>query len=172
MSESQVEIRAVRSEQELHAARAIIAEYIRAVSDVASRSFAHQNVEKELADLPGVYVPPRGNLWLAWKGDEPDPIGCIALRPVVSHLPVERTHTVGEIKRMYTRPTARGLGVARRMCEVLLVEAQRAGYQEIWLDSDPDLVAAQKLYEQMGFVTIERYNQDPDPDTIYLGRVL
>lgn len=170
MVDSMIEIRAVENSADLRAARAIIAEYVNAISHVACASFAHQNVEKELADLPGMYVPPLGGIWLAWKGREP--VGCIALRPVVSHLAQQRTRNVGEIKRMYTRPAARGLGVARRMCDALLAAARQAGYRELWLDSDPELVAALMLYESLGFAPVDRYNQDPDPKTLYLGMKL
>lgn len=170
MTEFTIDIRAVGNQAELHAARKIIAEYVASISNFACASFAHQNVEKELADLPGEYVSPMGGLWLAWKDGEVEPIGCIALRPVKSHLPRERIRRVGEIKRMYTRPAARGCGVARRMCEVLMTAAKAAGYTEIWLDSDTELHAALRLYHSLGFVTIERYNTDPDPKTVYLGR--
>ena len=172
MAESPFTIRAVSTGAELQAARSIIAEYVASISAFACASFAHQNVEAELADLPGVYVPPRGGLWLAWKDGVPEPIGCIALRPVKSHFSVERIRTVAEIKRMYTRPATRGLGVARRMCEEVLTFARQAGYSEIWLDSDPELMAALRLYQSLGFAPIERYNQDPDTKTLYLGMKL
>jgi GNAT superfamily N-acetyltransferase len=170
MTSSTIHIRAVTSPTELTAARGIIAEYIASISSVAGASFAHQNVERELADLPGVYVPPRGGLWLAWRDGDAAPVGCIALRPLVSHLPSERTRGIGEIKRMYTRPSARGLGVARQMCEVVMAAGREAGYEKLWLDSDTELHAALKLYQSLGFVEVERFNLDPDPKTVYLGR--
>jgi ribosomal protein S18 acetylase RimI-like enzyme len=91
---------------------------------------------------------------------------------VKSHLPPERIRDVAEIKRMYTRPAARGMGVARRMCEVVMKFAREAGYSQVWLDSDTELHAALKLYRSLGFVTIDRYNTDPDAKTVYLGRAL
>lgn len=172
MTEASFTIRPVTSESELRAARAIIAEYVASISSFACASFAHQNVEAELADLPGEYVAPRGGLWLAWMSSQAEPVGCIALRPVKSHLPPERIRDVAEIKRMYTRPAARGMGVARRMCEVVMKFAREAGYSQVWLDSDTELHAALKLYRSLGFVTIDRYNTDPDAKTVYLGRAI
>lgn len=169
MPAADLHIRPITSAIELSAAREIISEYIQSISDVASASFAHQNVDQELADLPGVYIPPRGGIWLAWTSAESRPVGCIALRPVVSHLPASHTRDVGEIKRMYTRPAARGLGIARRMCDVVISNARLAGYTQLWLDSDPELVAALNLYQSLGFVPIPRYNQDPDSKTLYMG---
>jgi GNAT superfamily N-acetyltransferase len=167
-----IHIRPVISANQLAAARAIIAEYIQSISDIASTSFAHQNVDKELADLPGVYIPPRGGLWLACSSSHPHPVGCIALRPVVSHLPPSTTANIGEIKRMYTRPTARGMGIARQLCTTLIAAARAAGYRHLWLDSDPELRPALHLYHSLGFVPIPRYNHDPDPKTLYLGMPL
>jgi len=169
MTASDIHIRPVISATDLAAARSIIAEYIHSISDIASASFAHQNVERELADLPGVYIPPRGGLWLAWAPSHQQPVGCIALRHVVSHLPLSTTADIGEIKRMYTRPTARGMGIARHMCATLIAAARAAGYTQLWLDTDPELVPALKLYQSLGFVPIPRYNLDPDPKTLYLG---
>lgn len=131
-------------------------------------SLCFQGFDKELAALPGKYARPDGRLLIGWVDDVPR--GCVALRPIDA-LPGD-PEPVCEMKRLYVQPAARGLKLGRRMCERLLDEASLAGYQFMKLDSEPDFDAAVGLYRALGFQTIPRYNDDPHPQTIYLGRIL
>jgi putative acetyltransferase len=66
-----------------------------------------------------------------------------------------------ELKRMWFLPEYRGKGQGTKMSELLLEFARAAGYKRIRLDTSPLLLAANKLYQRLGFHPIERYNDGP-----------
>ena len=148
---------------DLEAARGIFAEYIGSVAHLAAASFAHQRVDEELQTLPGRYGPPGGTILLAW--DAGTCVGCAAVRPL------DGAQTC-ELKRMYVRPSHRRMGLGRRLAEAALLRARELGYRTVNLDSDPRLRPALALYRSLGFSPAARYNQDPDPETVYLARTL
>lgn len=129
-------------------------------------SLCFQGFEEELATLPGKYAPPGGRIVLAYDSATMDsPVGCIALRPIID----ARTC---EMKRMYVKPSHRGLGIGRRLAEVVISEAQRIGYARMLLDSEPDFTAAMTLYDSLGFKPTHRYNNDPHPQTVFMELTL
>lgn len=66
-----------------------------------------------------------------------------------------------EIKRMWTSPAARGLGVARRVLGELERLAAGAGFRVIRLDTNRVLREAQAFYRSEGYREIARYNDNP-----------
>lgn len=156
------------SSAELRFARDLIREYGASIADVAACSLEHQRFDDELANLPGRYAPSRGGrLFVAMVDGQP--AGCIALRA----LP-ELGAGVCEMKRMYVRPTYRGLKLGRMLAERLIDEARAAGYTLMKLDTDTasKFAAAIALYRSLGFVECERYNADPDPKTLWFEKRL
>lgn len=119
-----------------------------------------QQFESELANLPGKYTPPSGTLLLATDGQKA--YGCGALRrfgPLQ-----DRTC---EMKRLYVRPAARGLGLGRKIARRLIQEGVRLGYSAMVLDTLDKLQAAIHLYESLGFVRTEPYYKNPLGGVIY-----
>jgi ribosomal protein S18 acetylase RimI-like enzyme len=141
---------AVRDGADLGEVRALLREY------AASLSFAldFQEFDRELAELPGAFAPPRGELLLA-RGK-----GCVALRPL--------DETTCEMKRLYVRPQARGEGLGRRLAEAIVADARKLGYTRMRLDTVPGMEAAQALYEQLGFREIAPYTPNPVAGTRFL----
>ena len=121
---------------------------------------AFQEIDAELDGLPGEYAPPRGALLVATEGDRY--LAMIALRPFAD--------TIGEMKRLYVRPAARGRGLARRLITALCDEARRLGYGELRLDTLPMMGDAQALYEACGFVDIEPYYDTPIAGTRFMAK--
>jgi GNAT superfamily N-acetyltransferase len=99
-------------------------------------------------------TPPAGWFFLARLDGRP--VGCGALRRLGP--------SVGEVKRMWTAPNARGLGVARRMITTVEATAREAGLTTLRLDTNRTLTEAQALYRKLGFVEIERYGDNPYAD--------
>jgi putative acetyltransferase len=121
-----------------------------------------QGFERELADLPGDYAAPRGRLLVACDG--PYVVGCAALRPFAGR--------DCEMKRLYVMPACRGQGIARRLAERLISEANALGYRRILLDTLGFMVPARALYASLGFKEIPAYYHNPIAGAVYLAKVL
>lgn len=76
------------------------------------------------------------------------------------------------MKRLYVPPSARGLGVGRQLVMKILDDARAIGYTEVVLDTLPNMIEAQRLYQQLGFHDIQPYRPNPIAGTRYLGRKL
>ena len=83
-------------------------------------------------------------LWVVL--DEGGVVGSIALRDL--------GHGELELKRMYLRPSLRGLGTGRRLLRTALVWAREQGARLVKLDTTPEMEAARHLYEAHGFVRV------------------
>jgi ribosomal protein S18 acetylase RimI-like enzyme len=121
-----------------------------------------QNLEQELATLPGAYAPSRGRLLLGRAGEEL--AGCIAMRPL--------NEGTCEMKRLYVRPAFRSRGTGRRLVESIIQVAKDVGYHRMRLDTLPEMAAAQRLYRELGFRPIAPYCQNPVKGTEFLELVL
>jgi GNAT superfamily N-acetyltransferase len=69
---------------------------------------------------------------------------------------------VGEIKRMYVVPEARGRGVARALLGALEDAARGLGYGVVRLDTGAHQPHARALYDSAGYRPIPDYNANPD----------
>lgn len=59
--------------------------------------------------------------------------------------------TTFELAKLSVEPSARGLGLGRRLCETVIDYARHAGATEIVLTSHTSLAQAIRLYESLGF---------------------
>ena len=121
-----------------------------------------QDLDGELAQLPGDYGAPRGALISIWVNQQL--AGCCALRP----LDTSDYLMAGEMKRLYVRSAYRGLGLGRQMAEAILDTARATGYQHVLLDTLSDMEAARALYVDLGFVEIPPYYHIPIAGAHYL----
>lgn len=124
------------------------------------------------AGFPGEYRPslpgpdafraPDGVLLLV-EHAERGLIGCGAIRRIADGPLGARF----EIKHVYTRPTARGLGAGRLLIDELERRARAWGARELVLDTHHTLEAAASLYARTGFSPIEPYNDNPNATRWY-----
>ncbi len=121
-----------------------------------------QKFAEELDSLPGEYAEPRGGLLLALVDGQP--AGCCAFRALDT---TDYTNAC-EMKRLYVRPSHRGLGLGRRLAEATLEMASNADYDCILLDTLDDMESARALYEDLGFKEIPPYYYNPIAGAHYL----
>jgi DNA-binding MarR family transcriptional regulator/GNAT superfamily N-acetyltransferase len=95
-------------------------------------------------------APPSGLFVIARL--DGDAVGCGGFKRV--------DKTTGEIKRVWTAPSARGLGVARRMLRALEAAAREAGVKTLRLDTNRALTEAHALYRSEGYLEIARFNDN------------
>ena len=65
---------------------------------------------------------------------------------------------VGEIKRMFVLPQARGRGHGRRLLEGLEAAARELGYRRLRLDTAASMTTALAMYRRAGYREIADYN--------------
>lgn len=150
-----IRILQAESPEHIAAAHALFLKY----AESLGFSLCFQDFDSELAKLPGDYVPPNGRLLLAYRDGQP--VGCAALHGLGD--------SIGEMKRLYVRPEARGTGLGRRLSEMVVDAAREAGYTRLRLDTIENLMpAAVALYRAQGFREIEPYRHNPIAGALYL----
>jgi ribosomal protein S18 acetylase RimI-like enzyme len=151
-------IRDARVPDEVAVVRSMFREYAASL-DV---DLCFQDFDGELAQLPGYYAAPGGCLLLAEAGQRI--AGCVALRPLES-----QGGDIGEVKRLYVRPAARGSGAGRALAEAVIARARAIGYGEIRLDTLATMDAARALYASLGFRECAAYYVNPLPGVAYMS---
>jgi DNA-binding MarR family transcriptional regulator/GNAT superfamily N-acetyltransferase len=96
-------------------------------------------------------IEPVGLLLVARLRDEP--VGCGALK----FDGADRA----DIKRMWVAPTARGLGVGRRLLTELEDRARERGMRVVQLETNKTLREAISLYRSAGYTEVDAFNDEP-----------
>ena len=99
-------------------------------------------------------TPPSGLFVIARL--DGDAVGCGGFKRI--------DKTTGEIKRVWTAPHARGLGVARRVLRTLEAAAREKGLKSLRLDTNRALTEAHALYRSEGYREIARFSDNPYAD--------
>jgi putative acetyltransferase len=152
-----------QSEQTWQQARRLIEQYA-ATLDL---DLSFQNLAHELVHLESEYAPPTGSFLLAEDlaaAEDAVYLGCVGLRQFADG--------VGEIKRLYTVPAARGRGTGRLLAEGIVAAARQIGYAKLLLDTLPGMREARSLYASLGFKATAAYRFNPVPDAVFLELAL
>ncbi len=143
-----------RSAAEWHEAHRLVEEYAASLN----LDLSFQNFAQELENFENEYSAPSGAFLLAReKGAF---VGCVGLRKL--------SDTVGEIKRLYVEPTARGLGLGEALVRGIVDEGKQLKYTRLVLDTLPSMLAARSLYQALGFKPVAPYRYNPVSGTAFL----
>lgn len=144
--------------EQFQVARDLFREY----AATLSVDLCFQNFDKELQEIDLQYGSPTGALMLVMRDGRA--IGCGAIRKLEGK--------VGELKRMYLRPDARGLGVGSKLLSKCFEVARRLGYDTLRLDTLPEMTDAQAMYRKHGFYEISSYRSNPVKGSLYMEKRL
>jgi len=129
--------------------------------------FCFGTLEQEAARLPFSYQEQGGGCLLARVLGEP--AGFVAWR----ELPAAVAPDACELKRLWVRPSARGLGLGRALTQEVLNRARAAGCKAIYLDTAPaSMAAAHRIYLELGFKPCAPYNENPVEGLVHLMKIL
>lgn len=106
-------------------------------------------------------IRPRGAFLVAMSDGLP--IGCVGLKGSGGD--------VAEVKRLWVAPSARGLGLAKRLMTAAETIARELSVKLLRLDTNSALPEATQLYRGTGWNEIDRFNDDPYPDTFFEKRL-
>lgn len=95
------------------------------------------------------FRPPRGIFLIARDGGTV--LGCVSLKTVEPGL--------GEVKRLWVAPKARGQGLARRLMAEVEAFARAAGLTHLRLDTNNALTEALALYRTSGWTPTEPFTR-------------
>jgi len=161
---SEIAIRQAEGAADLQILRSLMLEYGHYLADnpTGAVNICIENYAQEIENLPGPYAA----LLLATV--DGDPAGCVALKPLS-----RSGERACEMKRLWVRPSGRGLGLGKRLIQAAMEHASGLGYQAIYLDTVPAAMPeANRLYTSLGFERIERYNDNQVDDLAFFRRAL
>lgn len=101
-------------------------------------------------------IRPRGAFLVAMS--DGIPLGCVGLKGGLGY---------AEVKRLWVAPSARGLGLARKLMAATEAAARDLSIKVLRLDTNRALPEALQLYRSTGWTEIERFNDDPYPDCFF-----
>ncbi|NNE57510.1 MAG: GNAT family N-acetyltransferase [Hellea sp.] len=158
MSSGSISINLAQSPEDIAAVKVLFLEYLEFIEDFLCQPLDFQDTKKEFASFPDVYE----FILLAKLGGEP-----VAACGVKKFKP-----DIAELKRLYARATGRGHKLGERLTVAAMDEARRREFSEIYLDTDPALSHAVKIYRQLGFTDIDRYYDNPMGCSLYMKKSL
>jgi ribosomal protein S18 acetylase RimI-like enzyme len=145
-------------------ARELLLEYGQfVIAQPGAAQFCFSSLEMEAAGLPGSYLDQSGGAIIAHSGESP--AGFVAWRAV----PASVAPDAWEMKRLWVRPQARGLGLGRTLTMAVLDRARAAQRTAIYLDTAPASMSnAYRLYQELGFKPCAPYNDNAMEGIAYL----
>ena len=138
---------AVRLRADHPDAAALIAAYL---AEIEARLGGFDPGRSVSAD-PEEMTPPAGAFGVVYEASRP--VACGGVKTFSAG--------VGEIKRMFVSPGARGRGLGKKLLAALEDEGRALGFRRFVLDTAAPLIEAEALYLASGYRRVEPYNDNP-----------
>lgn len=108
-------------------------------------------------------------LWVATPDDGDEVLGCVTICPPGSTWRELAGPDEGEFRMLAVAPAARGRGVGQALVELVLEHFRAVGARAVVMSSPPDMTAAHRLYDRLGFVRTPGLDWSPVPDVPLLA---
>ena len=119
-------------------------------SEIAARFEGGFDPGQSSAPTLDAFAPP-GGTFLVMRRDG-SLVGCGGFK--------RDTADAAYLKRMWVAPEARGLGLGKRLLEVLEERARALGYRTARLETERTLTEAQQLYRSAGYREVPAFNDE------------
>jgi DNA-binding MarR family transcriptional regulator/GNAT superfamily N-acetyltransferase len=104
-------------------------------------------VAEILAAFVRNYDPKCERCWVADRGGVA--VGSVFL--------VKETDEIGRLRLLFVDPSARGLGIGRKLVDACVEHAREVGYQKVTLWTNDVLVSARRIYQAAGFKLVKQW---------------
>lgn len=121
-----------------------------------------QQFDEELTQLPLMYGPPNGGIFLLLDDDRY--IGCVGVRT--------KEPGIAELKRMYIQPAYHGQKLGQLLLQEAIALATAIGFTKIRLDTLATMTPAIGLYKKNGFYEIPPYYYNPEANAVFFEKLL
>lgn len=138
-----IEIRRIEKSDNLPLAAVIRACLEEHDAAIEGTMYTDPNLEK----LYEWFDAPRSAYWVAYA--EESVLGGAGIAPLPG-----ADSDVAELQRMFLLPEARGTGTAKKLMQLSLDFAKSQGFEQVYLETLPNMQAAQGLYRSFGFEEI------------------